>query len=125
MRASDKVDTRNNNRVGMIIRPDFEDRVVARVESKIDIRVFYGLDLLIPADDYAENLLFCNLNDILANFFNDLSSTSIKFRFCPAFFIFSSYSSTFDSVNSLKSLNFTFFSGLATCNLNNILAFYY
>lgn len=36
MKSSDKADTGGSNRVGITIGPHFEDRVIDRVERKVD-----------------------------------------------------------------------------------------
>lgn len=74
--------------MGMTMGINSEDKVVGRIESEIDTRDSYKLDLLILEDNYAENLSFCNLADILANFFGNLLSILIDFH---SFLLFQSF----------------------------------
>lgn len=111
--------------MSMIMRPNSEDEVIAKVESEIDIKVLYRLNLFILVNNHTKNLLFCNLADVLANFFGDLFLTSINVYFYSAFSVFSSHFATFDSISGPKPLNFISLGGPTTYNSNNILAFYH
>lgn len=125
VKASDKAHIRSSNGVGVTMGLHSEDGVVGRVESEVDTGNSYGLDLLISEDNHAENLPFCNLTDVLANLFGDLSPTSIDFCSSPIFPNFSSYPTTSDGTSVRKPLNSTSFGGPATCNPGIILAFHY
>lgn len=125
MKALDRIDTRASKKVGVTMKSYCKNGVVGRVESKVDTGDSYKLNLLIFKDNHTKNLLFCNLADVLAIFFGDLSLILIDFRFSPTFLIFFSHLAVIDGINDCKSLNFTSFGGPATYNLGNIFAFYY
>lgn len=119
------MDIKRNNEVNIIIESNSENRVITEIENKVDTRVFYRFDLFIFVNNYAKNLSFCNLADVLANFFNDLLSILIDFCSFFAFFVSFSHLITSNSINNSKFLNFTFFCSLTTCNSSNIFIFYY
>lgn len=123
--ASDRADTRNSNKVGMIMGPEFENKVVNKIGSKVDIKISYGLDFLISKNNYSKNFLSYNFANILANFFGDLLYVSIDF--CNFFVFLVSFLNFAISNNmiSLKSLNYKSLIGSDICNLDNILGFYY
>lgn len=121
----DRADTRDNNGVGMTIGSHSEDKVVSRVENKVDNRDFYRLDSFILKNNYAENFFSHNFTDVLANFFGDLSPTSINFCSSLVFPISSSHPVIFNDINGCKPLDSTSSNSLTTCNPSNILAFYY
>lgn len=125
IKALDGVDTGDSNDMVVTMEPYSEDRVVGGVENKVDTGKFYRLHLFILKDNYAKNLLFCKLADVLENFFDDLSSTLTDFCSSPAFFVSFSYLATFNGTNGRKLLDSISLGGLAICNLGNILAFYY
>lgn len=125
VKASDKANTGGSNNVGVTIEPHSEDRVIGKVESEVDTKDSYKLHLFIPEDNNAENLLSCNLADVLANLFGDLLSISVNFHFSLVFPISSSYPATSDNINGYKVLDSTFFNSPATCNSGNVLVFYH
>lgn len=102
--------------VNMTMGVNFEDKVVGGIESEIDTRDSYKLDLLILEDNYAENLFFCNLAVILANIFGNLLPILIDFRSSPLFPVFSSHFLASNSRCGPKPLNSTLFNDLTTCN---------
>lgn len=125
MKALDRADIRSSNEMSMTIEIDSKDKVVAGVESKRDNRVFYRLDLLILVDNYAKNLFSYNFTNILANFFSNLSSTSIDFYSFLSFPIFFVYSAAFNSTNNPKPFDSISLTRPAICNLDNIILFYH
>lgn len=116
---------RSSNEISMIIKIDSKDKVIAGVESKMDNRVFYRLNLLIFVDNYAKNFFSCNFTNILANFFSNLSPTSIDFYSFLVFPIFFFYSAAFNTTNDPKPFDSIFFTRSTICNLDNIILFYH
>lgn len=51
--------------MNMTIGLDCKDGVIAKVKSKLDTRVSYGLNSLIPKNNHIKNLFSCNLANIL------------------------------------------------------------
>lgn len=111
--------------MGVTIGPHSKDRVVDKVESEVNTEDSYELDLLIPKNNHTENFPFCNLADVLANSFGNLSTTSIDFHFSLTFLVISSHFAVSDGISGYKPLDFISFGGPATWNLGNILVFYY
>lgn len=124
VKASDRADTRGSNGVGMTIGPHFEDEI-GRVKTEVNTGDFYKLDLFIFEVNHAKNFFSYNFANVLANLFGNLLSTSINFHSSPAFPVSSSHPATSDSISDYKFLDFISSDGLATCNPNNILTFYY
>lgn len=125
MKVSDGMDIEDRNRMSVIIRPQFKNKVVGGIENKVDIEDSYRLDLLISKNDYIKNFFSRNLVNILANLFKNLSPTSIDFRSSPAFPVSFSYLATSDGINSCKALDSISLVVLTTYNLSNILIFYH
>lgn len=109
----------------MTIGPQFKDRVVGGIESKVDIGNSYRLDLLISKNNYTKNLPSRNLINVLANLFSDLSPTSMDFRSSPVFPVSSSYLAISNGISGYKALDSTSFVSLVTCNPGNIFIFYH
>lgn len=81
MKASNEANTGDNNRVDVIMRPGFKNRIVGRINREVDTRNSYRLDLVIYKNNLTKNFLFHNLDNVLANLFGDLSSTLMDFYF--------------------------------------------
>lgn len=125
MEISNRVDTKGSNRMGMIMGLGFEDKIIAELESKVDIRISYKLNLFIFANNHTKNLLFYNLANDLANLFGNLLSTSIDFCSFLVISIFFFDFAIFNGINSSKLLDFISFDSPATWNLDNNFAFYH
>ena len=125
MKVSNGADTGGSNRVGVTMGRHSEDGVVGEVESKVDTGDSYRLDLLIPNKDHAENFPSCNLADILANSFSNLSLISMDFRSSPAFFVSFSHLVASNGTSGCKPLDSISPGGPATCTPSNILGFYH
>lgn len=91
----------------------------------MNTRILYRLDLFIFIDNYTKNFFFCNLANVLANFFSNLFPILIEFGSFVVFSISFFYFTIFNSTNGSKTLNFTSFDSPAICNFDNIFAFYH
>lgn len=125
MKGSDGTNTRDRNRVDVIMGPHLEDEVIGKVESEINTKNFYRLDLLILKDKHTKNFFSYNFVDVLTNIFGNLSPISINFRFFFKFSIDSFYFAASDGTSDWKLLDFTSLGGPANSNPGNILTFYH
>lgn len=100
----------------MTKEPNSQNKVIARVWSKLDPRI---------TDNYTKNLFFCNLANVLANFFGNFLPILMDFYSFFAFFVSFFYLIISANINNFKPFDFIFFSSFGIYNLGNIFAFYY
>lgn len=81
MNAPNEANTGDSNRRDVIMRPDFKNKIVGRINREVDTKNSYRLDLLISKNNLTKNFLFHNLDNVLANLFGDLSSILMDFYF--------------------------------------------
>lgn len=119
------VNTKDSNKVNITKGPKSKDEIVVRIQSKMNTRILYRLDLFFFIHNYAKKFSFCNFTNILTNFFSNLLLILIDFGSFVIFSISSFYFTIFNSTNGSKTLDFEFFNSLAICNSGNIFAFYH
>lgn len=125
MGTFDEVNIRGNSKISVIIEPNSKDGVVGKIKSKVNTEIFYKLNLFIFKNNYAKNLLFRNLANILANFLSNLSSITMNFGSFFVFFISFSYLAASNCTSGSKLFDFTSSDSLVICNPSNIFVFYH